>query len=59
MWKLALALLGFIIFAVLFSLGNATGTAGNLVRILFTGFAAIFIVVIAISIGPWLSNRSR
>jgi hypothetical protein len=26
---------------------------------LFTGFAAIFIVVIAISIGPWLSNRSR
>ena len=59
MRKLALALLGVIIFAVLFSLGNASDTAGNLVRILFTGFAAIFIIVIAISIAPWLSNRSR
>ena len=59
MRKLALALLGVIIFAVLFSLGNATGTAGNLARILFTALAAIFIIVIAIIIGPWLSNRSR
>ena len=59
MRKLALALLGVIIFAVLFSFGNASGTAGNLVWILFTGFAAIFIIVIAISIAPWLSNRGR
>ena len=57
MWKLGLALLGFIIFAVFFSLGDASGAAGNLARVLFTAFAAIFIIVVAISIAPWLSNR--
>jgi lipopolysaccharide export LptBFGC system permease protein LptF len=59
MWKLGLALIGCIIFAVLFSLGDASGAAGNLVYILFTAFAALFIVVVAISIAPWLSKRGR
>ena len=59
MWKLGLVLLGFIIFAVLFSLGDASGAAGNLIQILFTAFAAIFIIVVAISIAPWLSNQGR
>jgi hypothetical protein len=59
-WTLALALagIGFIIFAVLFNLGNAFAAMGNLVQILFTGFAAIYIIVIAIGIAPWLNHKS-
>jgi hypothetical protein len=59
MWKLALALLGFTIFAVLFSLGSTSGAAGDLILILFTAFTAIFIMGIAISIAPWLSDKSH
>jgi len=57
MYKLALVVMGVFIFAVLFSLGSTSGPAGSLVLILFTGFAAIFIIVVAISIAPWFSNR--
>ena len=58
-WTLALALagIGFIIFAVLFNLGNVFAAVGNLVQILFTGFAAIFIIVIALGVAPWLNNK--
>ncbi|MBZ0301605.1 MAG: hypothetical protein K8J31_17800 [Anaerolineae bacterium] len=57
MWKVVLTLLGFLIFAVLFSLGDASGAAGSLAQILFTGLAAIFIMIVAISIAPWLNDR--
>jgi hypothetical protein len=57
MWKVVLTLLGFLIFAVLFSLGDTSGAAGSLVQILFTGLAAIFIMIVAISIAPWLNDR--
>ena len=56
MWKFAFALLGFIIFAVLFGLFS---TAGDFTMILLPALAAIFIIVIAISIAPWLSNRGH
>jgi hypothetical protein len=56
MWKFAFALLGFIIFAVLFGLFSTTG---DLALILLPAFAAIFIIVIAVSIAPWLSNRGH
>lgn len=59
MRKPALALLGIIIFAGLFSLWNAFSTAGDFTMILLPALAAIFIIVIAISIAPWLSNRGH
>jgi uncharacterized membrane protein len=55
MWKFALALVGFIIFVVLFGLFSTTG---DLALILLPAFAAIFIIVIAIGIAPWLHDRS-
>lgn len=59
MLKLALALLGLIIFAALFSLGNVSGTGGNLLKLLFTAFAAIFIMVLATIIAPRFGDRGR
>jgi magnesium-transporting ATPase (P-type) len=59
MLKLALVILGLIIFAVLFSLGNVSGTAGNLVKLLFTALAAIFIMVLATIIVPKFGDRGR
>jgi hypothetical protein len=52
-----LVLLGFILFAGLFSLWNAFSTTGDFTLILLPGLAAIFIIVVAISIGPWLKKN--
>jgi hypothetical protein len=57
MGKVTLVLVGFIIFSVLFGLGNTVDTAGNLARLLFTAFGAIFIMVLAISIAPWIHDK--
>jgi SNF family Na+-dependent transporter len=59
MWRLALVLLGFIIFAVLFSLGNVSGTGGELLKLVFTALAAIFIMVLATIIAPMFGDRGR
>ena len=59
MWKLGLVLLGCIIFALFILFGNASDTAGTLTQILLPALAAILIIVIAISVAPWLSNRGR
>jgi hypothetical protein len=59
MWKLAMAFLGFVIFAVLFSLGNVSGTAGNLIKLLFTALAAIYIMVLATMIASRFGDRGR
>ena len=59
MRKPVLVLLGFILFAGLFSLWNAFSTTGDFTLILLPGLAAIFIIVVAISIGPWLKKKDR
>jgi hypothetical protein len=59
MRKLVQVLLGFIILVGLFSLWNAFSTVGDFTQILLPALAAIFIIVIAISIVPWLSNRGH
>ena len=59
MWKLGLVLLGCIIFALFILFGNASDMAGTLTQILLPALAAILIIVIAISVAPWLSNRGR
>ena len=59
MWKLGLVLLGCIIFALFIVFGNSSDITGNLSQILLPALAAIFIIVIAISVAPWLSNRGH
>jgi hypothetical protein len=58
MRKLFLALLGFIIFAGLYSLWNAFSTAGDFTLFLLPALATVFIILVVISVGPWLKNRS-
>jgi hypothetical protein len=58
MRKLLLALLGFIIFAGLYSLWNAFSAPGDVSQILLPALATVFTIVVVISVGPWLKNRS-
>lgn len=57
MWKLAVVLLGVIIFVALLSLGNNTRVLASLTQILITALSAIAIMVLAIGIAPWLNDR--
>ena len=59
MRKPVLVLLSVIIFAGLFSLWNAFSTEGDFTQILLPALAAIFIIVVAMRIGPWLKKKDR
>ncbi len=59
MVKLAVALVGIIIFTVLFSLGNVSGSGGNLIKLLFTALAAIYIMVLATMMASLFWDRGR
>ena len=59
MLKLGLVLLGFIIFILLFTIGNASDNGGDFSQILLPALAAIFVMVGTIGIAPWLYEKSR
>ena len=56
MWKIAIALVGFIIFGALLGLATGADAVSDLGHILLPAFGAIVIMAIAIGVAPLLDR---